>query len=326
MSCKDFEMSNGAIPDFSKGKQVTSFEVGGRRCDLLAECPVAGAEFIPEGSKFHYPYSLLIIDPESKKLEGVLNHEVSMFGTEAISWIDMDGNRETLALVGNSTSPQLFLRSGLSLLVENNKIFSKEQIEPVVRSVPWRKNIDDSKKSFFQRLLIKRELKSLMKKVDHLEGYVGNYIHVCHQLSVNSLDLLNQWDVTNPILSAYLDYVYGVATYGCRAVLPDEEFQDVVLNAFMARVIGSQFAQLPLAEFCVEYLASQTFDFISTKGSELSMPVFPMNFTVEDSKPIWAERMVLGSKDFQDFSSGKSGAFPAGLFELKLIRGSDVNK
>lgn len=316
--------SGGAVPDFSKGVLVVSFEMGGKRCDLLADCPVANAEIIPEGLRFHFPYCLLISDLGTKALEGVLSHEVSMFGTQAYSYINKSGNRITLAPAGNKTTARRFLSVVLYLLGKETSIFSKEQLAAVTRSV--RSQISTTKDddfSFFQKLGIKRRLKVLMAKVNKLESYIGGYINVCHQLSTNSLATLTQWDVTNPVLSAYLDYIYGVATYGCKDLFQEDPDQDAILNAFMARIVGSQFIHLPLARFCVEHLASISYDFVATHSDEYKCPVFPMEITVENGEHIWAKRMMMGVTDFKNFAAGKAGVFPAGLFELGLVRGVD---
>lgn len=317
-------ISSGAVPDFSKGNLVVSFEMGGKRCDLLADCPVTNTETIPEGLRFHFPYCLLIIDLNTKALEGVLSHEVSMFETQAYSYIDKSGNRIVLAPAGNNATARSFLTVGLHLLGKETSIFSREQIDAVTRSVGSQiSTTNDDGFSFFQRLRIKRRLKAFMAKVSKLEGYIGGYINMCHQLSTNSLATLTQWDVANPVLSAYLDYIYGVATYGCKELFQEDSDQDAILNAFMARIVGSQFASLPLAQFCVEHLASISYDFVATHSDQYKCPVFPMEFTVENGEQVWAKRMMMGATDFKNFAAGKVGVFPAGLFELGLIRGVD---
>jgi len=127
--------STGALPDFSKGTLVDSFSLGGKRCDLLADCPALGSENFPDGLSFKFRYCLLVIDPDTKALTGVLSHEVSMFGTEALSYTDSTGNRSSLGQVDSNTSPKIFLKLGLEALSDKNGMFSKNEIEAVVNSV-----------------------------------------------------------------------------------------------------------------------------------------------------------------------------------------------
>lgn len=127
--------SSGAVPDFSKGRLIASFDVGGKHCDLLENCPTAGAENIPDGLKFHFRFCLLLIEPNTKSLVGVLSHEVSMFGTEAISYMDNTGQRSSFGQVSPNTSPKNFLEIALNALAEKNGMFTKQEINSAIQNI-----------------------------------------------------------------------------------------------------------------------------------------------------------------------------------------------
>lgn len=314
-------VSLGAIPDINNGKLIVSFDLAGKRCDLLADCPVIDANRIPENLQFKFRYCLLIIEPSTNGLEGILCHEVSMFGTEAISFISKNGDRTNLGPASSQATPQRFLKYKLHYLCDDVHIFTSGQIEPVISSIPDCSLKKSPPPSFIKKFKIKRDLKSLMGKVDKVEGYVGGYVQMCQQLCAISLESVRQWDVTNPTLSAYLDYVFGVARFGCLSYFQENKESDLILDAFMVRVVGSQFPDLPLAKIFIEGAAAQIFEKVSADQELGLTPIFPMFYTVENGEHIWAKRVTAGMKDFESFAAGQIGVFPAGLFELGLIRG-----